>query len=1365
MSLPTGQVLVMGGFDLAGVGVPVPEIYTPGQGWTTLTGATDADTATNYPRMFVNSDGKVVYFSTHAGPTPSIEVMLLDPTGTGSIRKIGALPFSYEWISPAIQYAPGKVLINDSTTGLWTMDINGATPTFNKVGTLSQDRNYSNMTVLADGKVMINGGSSSGNLEAYADKTAVIWDPKTGTLTETVDENNARLYHSTSILLPDGSVLSLGGGSAGMAEKNYLDGQIYKPAYLFDATGAEAHRPVITTAPDHVVSNSTFTITLDNAADLARLTLIKSGSTTHNFNSDAGATDLTFTVGANNVVTVNMPNYANGVSAGAWMLFAWNKAGVPSIAPIIQVDPVPRNLVFNGDLEDKLITATTVYDGYVYQGYDNTGIPGWKNANANYIEQVRYNGTQGIDLDSGAVADAIYQDISTEAGKTYKLHFDVIKVQAGTSAFDVVWNGSVVATVNPTSPRGYDFTVTGTGGNDRLMFRELASQNDSHGAIIDNVSLKQPVQTPTYGNLLTNGDFDAVAMTTPTAWQDVTFQTYDNTGVPGWKNAAANVVEITKVGGTQTLDLDASTAVDAVYQTVNTTAGMSYKLHFDIVRVQAGTSTFDVVWNDNVVASIDPKGAGSFDFSVIGTGGADKLTFREHANQNDGLGASLDNVSLTADPMAGMAHGVTNMLINGDLETNKMTSTAYWQGYDNAGIPGWKNEAANYLELNKVGTTQGLDLDARLEVDSIYQGVKTEAGKTYDLKFDVIAFKAGTSAFQVTWNDAVIALVDPTGLDTYKFSVVGTGSVDKLAFRELASQNDYNGSVIDNIALTPAEAHVHGSTITITAAGQMGTENMVLLIDGVEVAKFDSVSSTQSVYTYHSATAVTADQVRIAFTNDFYDPANGVDRNLKVDKMTIDGKVYETESSLVLSSGVWNDADGFRDGYGRGDTLHTNGYFQYADAPVGSPSTIAITAAGRMGTESMALLIDGVEVAHFDNVSTTPTVYTYNSTTHLSANQVRIAFTNDAYDPANGIDRNLTVDKIVVDGRTFETESSNVLSTGSWSNADGFATGYGRGDTLQTNGYFQYADVPNTGPSTITITAAGSMGTENMSLIIGGVEVAQFNNVSTTPGVYTYQASSKIDVNQVRIAFTNDVYDPAHGIDSNLTVDKISIDGQVFETEASTVLSTGVWTDADGFATGYGRGDTLHTNGYFQYSGTTLNVATTTSPTTTTATSHTSLLSNGSFEATSIAIADGASDTQLSANAVTSWTSSGATVEVWHDGYNEQPGTNGRNVVEIDGTNGALSQMIHGTTPGTVYGLTFDLAGQKGFIDSSKVEVVWNGNVVTTVTPTDSDFHTYKFNVTATGMDTLTFRSTAGDTDHYGALVDNVILHDHSVVV
>ena len=49
------------------------------------------------------------------------------------------------------------------------MDINGATPTFNKVGTLSQDRNYSNMTVLADGKVMINGGSSSGNSTGYSD--------------------------------------------------------------------------------------------------------------------------------------------------------------------------------------------------------------------------------------------------------------------------------------------------------------------------------------------------------------------------------------------------------------------------------------------------------------------------------------------------------------------------------------------------------------------------------------------------------------------------------------------------------------------------------------------------------------------------------------------------------------------------------------------------------------------------------------------------------------------------------------------------------------------------------------------------------------------------------------------------------------------------------------------------------------------------------------------------------------------------------------------------------------------------------------------------------------------------------------------
>jgi hypothetical protein len=97
---------------------------------------------------------------------------------------------------------------------------------------------------------------------------------------------------------------------------------------------------------------------------------------------------------------------------------------------------------------------------------------------------------------------------------------------------------------------------------------------------------------------------------------------------------------------------------------------------------------------------------------------------------------------------------------------------------------------------------------------------------------------------------------------------------------------------------------------------------------------------------------------------------------------------------------------------------------------------------------------------------------------------------------------------------------------------------------------------------------------------------AAYNNVGTSQQTYTYQAGSTIAPEQVRIAFTNDAYDPANGIDRNLIVDNIRIDGITFETEGTDVLSTGTWLPADGIAPGFGRGDTLFVNGYFQYAAT-----------------------------------------------------------------------------------------------------------------------------------------------------------------------------------
>ncbi|TWU51777.1 DUF4347 domain-containing protein [Rubripirellula reticaptiva] len=132
--------------------------------------------------------------------------------------------------------------------------------------------------------------------------------------------------------------------------------------------------------------------------------------------------------------------------------------------------------------------------------------------------------------------------------------------------------------------------------------------------------------------------------------------------------------------------------------------------------------------------------------------------------------------------------------------------------------------------------------------------------------------------------------------------------------------------------------------ITIRAAGTTGEEQMLLQIDEVTVATYNNLSTNFQQYLF-DADGVNADQVRIVFTNDFYDPANGIDRNLRVDKINIDGVDYQTEAPEVFSTGTWLSVDGIAPGNRLSDTLHTNGYFQYAGStvdPGGDPSLLVI---------------------------------------------------------------------------------------------------------------------------------------------------------------------------------------------------------------------------------------------------------------------------------------------------------------------------------------------------------------------------------------------------------------------------------------
>ena len=180
VTLGTGQIMMLGGRDDAPPTVdfsPYPEIYTPGYGFRTLTGAyiDTFNAGALYPRTWLASSGKI--WTTAQG---SPNIYAIDPSGSGSVAVVGTKPVAISWTQPEIMFAPDKVLLIGNDGSAWVMDIGGEHPVFSRTDAIGTDRVWSNLTVLADGRVMISGGSAVDNQLTGYTETVEIWDPHTG---------------------------------------------------------------------------------------------------------------------------------------------------------------------------------------------------------------------------------------------------------------------------------------------------------------------------------------------------------------------------------------------------------------------------------------------------------------------------------------------------------------------------------------------------------------------------------------------------------------------------------------------------------------------------------------------------------------------------------------------------------------------------------------------------------------------------------------------------------------------------------------------------------------------------------------------------------------------------------------------------------------------------------------------------------------------------------------------------------------------------------------------------------------------------------------------------------------------------------
>lgn len=344
-----GQQIVLGGRDdryYAGDDqnpptqnsyAPTPEVFLEGMGWRTLGKASSdmaygaTDLSWYYPHAWASPSGELLVVGHPGG------LYHLNPASGGKLSALpGWLPINAGGILPSVMVQPGLVLTMRVDRQAFLVDDRGPTIQVQPAASPAADRLYGSATLLADGRVFYNGGSSTGNDLTGAVYTAELWDPVSGAWADAATALKPRLYHSVALLLPDATVLTAGGGAPGPVVN--LNAEIYYPPYLYrqDGSGLPAERPVILSAPDVVRHGGSFKLKIDKATTVSRITLVRFGATTHSFHSDQRFMGLGFSR-QGTTLQVTAPADLAGAPPGFYMLFLFDAGGVPSVAKVLRL--------------------------------------------------------------------------------------------------------------------------------------------------------------------------------------------------------------------------------------------------------------------------------------------------------------------------------------------------------------------------------------------------------------------------------------------------------------------------------------------------------------------------------------------------------------------------------------------------------------------------------------------------------------------------------------------------------------------------------------------------------------------------------------------------------------------------------------------------------------------------------------------------------------------------------------------------------------------------------------------------------------------------------------------------------------------
>jgi len=353
-ALGDGRIMAMSGLTQSGGTSRTIEIYdlrNAGTGWGAPTAVPFSPPL--YPRVALLPNGNVFYTGQGSGTANANGWMFNPATGSwtlsvatsidrtyGSSVLLPLLPPSY---TPRVMNFGGG---SPATSSTEIIDLSVGSPIWTPGPSMSTGRIQMNAILLPNGKVLTEGGSVNNESADTPGKTADLYDPVSNSMSSAGTAAYSRLYHSTALLLPDATVVSMGSnpGARGSYEPAI---EIYTPPYLYDSSDhlITTNRPQITSQPftTPLAYNTPFQVGYTSSAGISSAVLVRPGSVTHAFNMEqrvialCGATSPCSAL--SNTLNLTTPPNGNIAPPGYYMLFLIDSAGVPSVATFIHLSP------------------------------------------------------------------------------------------------------------------------------------------------------------------------------------------------------------------------------------------------------------------------------------------------------------------------------------------------------------------------------------------------------------------------------------------------------------------------------------------------------------------------------------------------------------------------------------------------------------------------------------------------------------------------------------------------------------------------------------------------------------------------------------------------------------------------------------------------------------------------------------------------------------------------------------------------------------------------------------------------------------------------------------------------------------------